>query len=119
MRGNSCRFVDHDQLIIVVDDAEVGDRDRFDDRAGFFSQLTSSHASTLKRSDLRAMAPSMLTPPASITSAATLREKPSSLPSATSSRSPARPAGTGTERVCRVTAVLTPARRHVSESRRA
>src|SRR5690554_1871214 len=65
-------------------------------------QETSSHEPACRRSDLERALPSAVTPPASITSAAKLREKPMSLARAVSVRSPARPSGSGRLRVSTV-----------------
>src|SRR5690554_7253482 len=59
------------------------------------SQETSSQEPARSRSDLASWTSSAETPPASITSAAKLRENPISFARAVSVRSPARPSGSG------------------------
>ena len=56
---------------------------------------TSSHAPPRSLSDFESTRPSRLTPPASATSAAKVREKPSIFASAASTRVPSSPSGTG------------------------
>src|SRR5690554_2462676 len=63
---------------------------------------TSSHEPAWRRSDFDRATPSAVTPPASMTSTAKLREKPISLANAVSVRSPASPSGSGRLRVSTV-----------------
>src|SRR5688500_12851472 len=56
---------------------------------------TSSQAPPRSLSDFESVRPSMDTPPASATSAAKVREKPSIFASAASTRAPSSPSGTG------------------------
>src|SRR4051812_37170601 len=60
---------------------------------------TSSHPPAASRSDLPSSLPSRCTPPAAAISAARVRDSPSSLDRAASTRSPTSPSGTGIARV--------------------
>src|SRR5690625_3434755 len=66
---------------------------------GGSGRVTSSQPPATRRSDLPRGRPSRRTPPDSASSAARVRESPSNRASAASTRSPARPSGTGRERV--------------------
>ena len=96
MRGDAGRLVDDDEVVVVVDDAEVGHGDRHDlERA---AAAPSSPRASRRRAagrTCRRMTPSSTTPPASAISAARVREKPSSFASPASTRVAVEPVGNG------------------------
>src|SRR5690606_5594440 len=67
--------------------------------AGGSGRVTSSQPPATSRSDFPSARPSRRTPPDSAISAARVRDRPRSRASAASTRSPASPSGTGSDRV--------------------
>ena len=97
VHGDADRLVDHDDRRVVVDDLDALDDLRHDlERVGLdrdASRRAVAPAST--RSLLAARRRRRCTRPRAIRSAARVRESPNSWASAASTRSPARPSGTG------------------------
>ena len=80
VRGDAGGLVDDDEVVVVVDDAEVGHGDRLDlERCVAPPSSTSSQPPARSRSDLPTDAPSSVTPPASAISAAQRAREPEQL----------------------------------------
>ena len=99
MRRDADRLVDHDDVVVVVHDREVRERAaaRSSARGGAPTRPRASRPRASGRI-CPATTPSRLAPPASSTSTAKVREKPSRRARAASARSPASPSGTGSAR---------------------